>query len=313
VSASGYVGRFAPTPSGPLHFGSLIAALGSWLDARAHGGRWLLRIDDHDAPRCVPGATEAIPRQLEAHGLHWDDELYREQGREAAYAEAFERLRSSGRLYPCACTRRDLDAAPLNADGERIYPGTCRDGVPPGREARAWRVRVNDAEIGFTDSVRGAIRQQLARDIGDFTVRRADGLFAYQLLCAVDDIAQGITHVVRGGDLLGATARQIFLMRLLDHRAPSYAHLPVAVNRMGQKLSKQSLAPELAASDASANLWRALDALGQCPPRELTGAPPDELLAWGTAHWSLARVPRTATVASPAQLAENAPTLASDP
>lgn len=301
----GYIGRFAPTPSGPLHFGSLIAALGSWLDARAHSGRWLLRIDDHDAPRCVPGSESAILRQLEAHGLDWDGAVYRESGHARVHDESFERLRAAGWLYPCVCTRKALEASPRNAEGETIYPGTCRAGLAAGHAARAWRVRVGDAEVRFCDAVHGDTRARLADDIGDFTVRRADGLYAYQFLCAVDDLDQGITHVVRGADLLQATARQIFLMRFMGGRVPAYAHLPVVTNTRGQKLSKQTRAPELMPGDAARNLCHALGVLGQQPPRALSTTKPEEILAWARAHWSLARVPRGPIVVMTDVLAEN--------
>jgi glutamyl-Q tRNA(Asp) synthetase len=247
-----YVGRFAPSPTGPLHAGSLVAALASWLDARAHGGRWLVRMEDVDGPRTVPGAAEAITDLLHAYGLVPDGEVMVQSTRGAAYARALERLQAGGHVYPCACTRREIADSVANlrehAYGrELVYPGTCRAGMPPGRSPRAWRVRVPDQTVAFDDACAGPQRQNLAREVGDFVVRRADGQWAYQLAVVVDDAEQGVTHVVRGADLLDSTARQMYLCRLLGYQVPRYLHVPVVMTSAGEKLSKQTRAPALEA------------------------------------------------------------------
>jgi len=300
VNSVPYVGRFAPSPSGPLHFGSLVAAVASWLDARAAGGRWFVRMEDLDRPRCEPGAADAILRQLETYGLAWDGAVLVQSRRDDAYAEALDALKESGAAYPCACTRSQLAQAPRNREGEIIYPGTCRKGLPAGAVARAWRVRVPDVSTRFHDRIHGDLQQSLAHDVGDFIVRRADGLFAYQLAVVVDDAFQGITHVVRGADLLWNTPRQIYLQTLLGLPTPSYAHVPLITNAAGQKLSKQTLAPALPGTGRSAVLAQALAALGHPPPAELAGAEPAELLAWAGAHWKIENVPNRPVVANPA-------------
>ncbi|HUX30833.1 MAG TPA: tRNA glutamyl-Q(34) synthetase GluQRS [Thiobacillus sp.] len=294
-----YVGRFAPSPSGPLHYGSLVAAVASWLDARAAGGRWLLRMEDLDRPRCEPGAADTILRQLEAYGLAWDGAVLVQSQRDDAYAEALATLQAIGALYPCACTRSQLALAPRNHEGEIIYPGTCRNGLPAGATARAWRVRVPDVNARFHDRIHGELQQNLAYEVGDFIVRRADGLFAYQLAVVVDDAFQRISHVVRGADLLWNTPRQIYLQSLLGLPTPSYAHVPLVINAAGQKLSKQTLAPALPETGRSAILAQALAALGHPPPAELTGAEPAELLAWTAAHWKIENVPARSAFATP--------------
>jgi glutamyl-Q tRNA(Asp) synthetase len=254
-----YVGRFAPSPTGPLHAGSLAAALASWLDARAHGGHWLLRIEDLDTPRTVPGAAESIVAALRALGLAWDGEVIRQSARWQAYQAAFDRLASQGLVYPCACTRREIaDSVASRREHafgrELVYPGTCRAGLAYGRAARAWRVRVADEIIRFDDVLAGPQAQDLAREVGDFVLKRADGLWAYQLAVVVDDAAQGVTHVVRGSDLADSTARQIHLCRLLDYAVPEYLHVPVVTNAQGEKLSKQTQAAPVDAGDAQGAL-----------------------------------------------------------
>lgn len=283
-------GRFAPSPTGPLHLGSLLAAVGSYLAARAAGGRWLVRIEDIDPPRVVPGAADAILRSLEAHGLRWDGQVLWQSRRTAAHHAALDRLREAGLLYPCACTRRELAAvARAGVDGP-VYPGTCRAGLPPGRSARAWRLRVADTRIEFRDAIQGTQAQHPARAVGDFVLQRADGLIAYQLAVVVDDAFQGVTQVVRGIDLLGSTARQIYLQQCLDLPRPDYAHLPLLVDRQGMKLGKQTGAHPLDDRHAGANLRQVLTALQLPPPDDLLGAPPAELLRWATAHWAPARL-----------------------
>ena len=286
-----YCGRFAPSPSGPLHFGSLVAATGSFLEARTRDGEWHLRIEDVDAPRCSMAAASDILRALEACGFAWDGEVVWQSRRAEAYAAAMERLTAGGLVFPCACTRKELADSAIAPDGATIYPGTCRQGLPPGRQARAWRLRAGDACIGFHDAIQGSIASDLAVEAGDFILLRADGLFAYQLAVVVDDAAAGITHVVRGADLLASTARQIFLQQCLSVPTPDYAHLPVAVNSAGEKLSKQTRAAPLDISRPGPALFAALEFLGQRPPPELSGAAVSELWTWAQAHWRLDRVP----------------------
>ena len=259
-----YTGRFAPSPTGPLHAGSLVAALASWLDARAHGGRWLVRIEDLDPPRCAPGAAEHILGQLAACGLLPDEAPVWQSRRGALYAAALGRLIESGWTYPCACSRREIDAT-LAAQGvahprfaERIYPGTCRDGLH-GQPARTVRLRTlqadgSDALIGWCDRRLGPQQQNLVREVGDFVLQRADGLWAYQLAVAVDDADQAITDVVRGADLTDNTARQIHLQRLLGLASPRYLHTPLVLGEDGHKLSKQNGALPFASVDPQAVL-----------------------------------------------------------
>lgn len=259
-------GRFAPSPTGPLHFGSLVAALASCCDARAAGGRWLLRIEDVDLPRTRPGADASIQRTLEAYGFRWDGTVVRQSERTTLYRAALGALRDAGAVYPCACSRRALAAAAVGAGGERVYPGTCRAGLvgsPPGA-ALAWRLAIEPgaaARVAFHDRLQGPQVQDLAADVGDFVLQRADGLFAYQLAVVVDDAAQGVTHVVRGADLLASTPRQIYLQRRLGYPTPSYLHVPVAIDARGDKLSKQTRAaplPDVALPPLLA-AWRFLD------------------------------------------------------
>jgi len=289
-------GRFAPSPSGELHLGSLLAAVGSYLAAHRRGGRWRLRIDDLDPPRTVPGATDAILRSLQAHGLLWDGEVLYQSRRGAAYRAALDALRAAGLTYPCACTRRELAAIARGGVDGPVYPGICRTGLPPGRVARALRLRVPDAQIGFHDAVQGDYRQNLARAVGDFVLQRADGLIAYQLATVVDDAFQGVTQVVRGVDLLASTPRQIHLQKCLGLPQPDYAHLPLLVDSHGLKLGKQTGAGPLDDTRASDNLRQVLTALALPPPPELHGAQPAELLRWATARWDPARLAGQAAV-----------------
>ena len=295
--ARGYVGRFAPSPTGPLHAGSLVAALASYLDARAHGGRWLLRIEDIDPPREVAGATDAIIDTLLAFGFTPDGPITFQSRRQAHYEAAFTQLQASGAIYPCACTRREIADSLLAQGGEptrhqeRVYPGTCRHGLGAGRTARAWRVRVEHTVIDWQDRARAApCVEPLAERVGDFVLRRADGLWAYQLAVVVDDQAQGVTHVVRGDDLLESTARQIHLQQLLGYARPAYLHLPVVLDRNGEKLSKQTGAPALAHACAIDSLEVAMTHLGLAP----TGAGllanfwPEAIARWQQSAWMAA-------------------------
>jgi len=279
-----YIGRFAPSPSGPLHFGSLVAALASWLDARAAGGRWLVRVEDLDRPRVQPGAADGILRTLERLGLYWDGEVVFQSRRGARYEQALARLRDT---YLCGCSRREIadSAVSLATDGAQVYPGTCRAGLPAGRNARALRVRVQGM-ISFADRVQGLLKQDLERGVGDFVLRRADGQFAYQLAVVVDDADQQVTDVVRGADLLDSTPRQIYLQRLLGLATPRYLHVPVAIDARGEKLSKHAGARPIDRED----LQRALRFLGQ---------PESATLDDAVRSWNPARVPARRALAEP--------------
>lgn len=275
MSPPAYRGRFAPSPTGPLHAGSLVAALASWLDARAHGGEWLLRIEDVDTPRCVPGADQLILQQLARLGLHPDAPVAWQSQRSQLYQDALDHLVAAGRAYPCTCTRSDILQAlaargvPRERHGELVYPGTCRHGLQ-GRPARAWRLlaAVPDATVAWTDRRLGPQVQDVEHAVGDFVLRRADGLWAYQLAVVVDDAAQGITHVVRGEDLADNTARQILLQRALGLPPLQYLHVPLVRDARGEKLSKQHGAPALVLDDPVAPLHAAAAALGLQVPAQ---------------------------------------------
>lgn len=296
-----YRGRFAPSPTGPLHFGSLVAALGSYLDARAQGGEWLLRIEDVDAPRTVPGAEASILNTLEALGFTWDGPVVRQSERLDVYHGALVRLQAEGLVYPCACTRSEIAARTSEAsvDGGLLYPGTCRAGLPAGVAARAWRLRVPDREFAFVDRVQGAHRQNLEREVGDFVLLRADGLYAYQLAVVVDDALQGVNAVVRGVDLLDSTPRQMWLQECLGVPTPTYAHLPVAVNAAGEKLSKQTRAPAVDPRQGSRVLAEVMRFLGFDVPAGLRQAPLPEFWVWAQAAWSVAGVPKVRAIHLP--------------
>lgn len=290
LTSSAYRGRFAPSPTGPLHFGSLVAALGSYLDAKHHNGSWLVRMEDLDTPRTLPGAADGILRTLECLGLNWDEEVIFQSRRTPAYEEAWHKLHDIGAVYPCACTRKEIADSALHGLANRnmdelIYPGTCRDGIPAGKESRSWRVRTIQKSVGFNDALQGNIAQVLENETGDFVVKRADGLFAYQLAVVVDDAFQGITHVVRGADLIASTPRQIHLQHLLNLPTPHYMHLPVAVNGQGEKLSKQTLAKPLDCNNPAELLMRALSFLQQHPPSELSAYGVNSILNWAVGNW----------------------------
>ncbi len=269
MSTPSYVGRFAPSPSGPLHAGSLVAALASYLDARAHRGRWLIRIEDLDTPRNMAGAADGILHSLAAFGMESDGEVVWQSRRHALYEAALAQL--APRVYPCGCSRREIadsvTGTRRGSDGATIYPGTCRTGLAPGKAARAWRLRVSDAGdpgdcIAFDDRWQGPLRQCLSQEVGDFVLKRADGIWAYQLAVVVDDGAQGVTHVVRGADLLDSTARQIYLQRLLGLPTPRYLHLPLVRSAGGDKLSKQTGAAPLDGTKPLRELQQAAQFLG---------------------------------------------------
>lgn len=286
-----YVGRFAPSPTGPLHFGSLVAAAASYLDARAQGGTWQVRIEDVDTTRCNPQFAHEILATLSAFGFVWDGEVLVQSQRSLRYQAALNQLAARNLTYACACSRKEIADSALSGIDGPVYPGTCRDKSLP-RGGHAVRVRTTQAEIRFADRVQGECCQVLERDIGDFVLMRRDGLFAYQLAVVIDDADQGVTHVVRGADLLDSTARQIYLQRLLGLRTPRYLHVPVVTNAAGQKLSKQTLAPAIGATDACELLRHALAHLGQKIPPEATCATPPSLLAAAIQYWDVATIPK---------------------
>ncbi|GFE58952.1 tRNA glutamyl-Q(34) synthetase GluQRS [Geobacter sp. AOG1] len=292
------VGRFAPSPTGPLHLGSLVAAVGSYAMARRVGGKWLLRMEDLDTPRVVPGIADDMLRTLEALGFRWDGEVVYQSRRTEAYRSAMERLLKAGLAYSCGCTRSEIariSSAPHGA--EPVYPGICREGLPEGKTERAWRVKVYDELIAFDDLFMGRFSQSLASSCGDFVIQRADGPFAYHLAVVVDDAESGINQVVRGADLLSSTPRQIYLQKLLGFPKPVYGHLPLVVNPDGTKLSKRENAVSLTDRDLAREGWTLLFAalrfLGQSPPPDLNGAPCPEILAWGVDSFDPARIPPT--------------------
>ncbi|ALP54664.1 glutamyl-Q tRNA(Asp) ligase [Candidatus Tenderia electrophaga] len=287
-----YRGRFAPSPTGALHFGSMVAAVGSYLQARQQGGRWLVRMEDLDPPRETPGAAAAILRALERFGLHWDEHVLYQSQRSEVYRTALQGLSAQGRVYACGCSRREIAANAIAGRYGPIYQGMCRDGLAKDKQPRALRVLTHDTPISFDDALLGHFEQRIESEIGDFVVRRADRLFAYQLAVVVDDAEQHITEVVRGADLLDNTPRQIHLQRLLGVPTPRYAHLPVAVTVDGQKLSKQTGAASIHEQRPQTVLVQVLRFLNQQPPRELVDAQLDELWHWAITHWRLEQVPR---------------------
>jgi glutamyl-Q tRNA(Asp) synthetase len=286
-----YRGRFAPSPTGPLHFGSLVAAVASWLDARAAGGEWHLRIEDVDVPRTVPGAEDEILRTLEALDLAWDGPVVRQSERVGRYEEALDTLRSRGFVYRCRCSRREIADSGVHGIDGIVYPGTCRDAALPAGTPAAERFQVSRDLVAFDDRVQGRIAQSLALDIGDFVVKRRDGLHAYQLAVVVDDADLGVTDVVRGADLLDSTPRQIALQRALGFPTPRYLHVPVAA-RSGEKLSKQTLAPAIDVATGAQALAAALRFLGQESPE---GDRPGAMLREAVRRWDPRRMPRGRT------------------
>jgi glutamyl-Q tRNA(Asp) synthetase len=285
---SAYRGRFAPSPTGPLHAGSLVAALASWLDARAHGGEWLVRIEDVDRPRCVAGADAEILRQLARCGLLPDAPTQWQSRREPLYQAALDRLVARGKAYPCGCSRKDVALALRSLGrarprhGDLVYPGTCRSGLH-GKEERAWRFRVPEGTVAWTDRRTGVHLQDVAHEVGDFVLKRADGLFAYQLAVVVDDAEEGITHVVRGEDLVDNTPRQLLLQRALGYAQPSYLHAPLVLGANGEKLSKQNGASALDLRDPRAAIAAAAALLDiSLVPQASLG----DLLAQAVRAWS---------------------------
>jgi glutamyl-Q tRNA(Asp) synthetase len=282
VPIAAYIGRFAPSPTGDLHFGSLIAAVGSYLQARHAAGRWLIRVEDIDPPREVPGSAASILRDLERLGMTSDDPVLYQSQRTHAYTSAIEKLLLQDKAYWCGCSRKDLPAS-------GVYPGTCRNGLAPGKQPRAVRLRVGAGTIEFTDLVQGKIEERLEETVGDFIILRADGLPAYQLAVVIDDDFQGITEVVRGADLLDSSARQIHLQQCLGLATPAYAHLPLAMHSDGKKLGKRYGADPVASLPATEALRLALEFLGQSPP---SGLDLKDLWSWAIEHWQVSSIPR---------------------
>ncbi|MGV8917764.1 MAG: tRNA glutamyl-Q(34) synthetase GluQRS [Pseudomonas sp.] len=290
MKSPSYVGRFAPTPSGYLHFGSLVAALASYLDARAVNGLWLMRMEDLDPPREVAGAQAAILQALESYGFEWDGELINQSQRHGAYEQIVQRWFSHGLAYACTCSRKRLE------EFQGIYPGLCRNlGHDP--DSAAIRIRVPELEYRFEDRVQGLYSQHLGRDVGDFVIRRRDGLYAYQLAVVIDDAWQGVTDIVRGADLLDSTPRQLYLQELLGLPQPRYLHVPLITQPDGNKLGKSYRSPPLPVDQVTPLLLRALRALGQKAGDELAYASPREALDWGIQHWDSTLVPRVRSLA----------------
>jgi len=296
-----YRGRFAPSPTGPLHFGSLVTAVGSYLQARSQQGEWLVRMEDLDPPREIPGAADEILRALEAYHLFWDGPVLYQSQRQEAYDDTLTRLATEQHSFPCGCSRKSIaDATPADKKtqtaGHTPYPGTCREGLPPGTTARAIRVRVPQKAIRFHDGLQGLIETQLASTVGDFVVHRADGLTAYHLAVVVDDAFQGITEIVRGSDLLESTPPQLHLQDLLGFKQPNYIHLPIVTNSQGQKLSKQTFAAAIDQKDPGPTLAKALTFLGHAPEPSLAKADPARLLEWATGNWDINKIPKCAAI-----------------
>ena len=288
--AEKYRGRFAPSPTGPLHLGSLCTALAGFLQAKSCGGEWLLRLDDADTPRMAPGAGDGIRRTLARFALCWDGPVVSQSGETDAYQAALKRLDEAGRLYPCTCSRKTLAALLRQTSEPAVYPGTCRDAGRGRRQPHALRVTAGEAVITLEDKLQGTRRWDLAREFGDFIVFRRDRIVAYHLATVVDDAKAGITEVLRGADLLESTPLQIHLQRLLGLPTPDYRHVPVVVDRQGAKLSKQNLAEPVDAMHPSATLFALLRLLGQSPPADLGNAPPEEILAWAVGSWDVSRL-----------------------
>ena len=292
------VGRFAPSPTGPLHLGSLVAALGSYLMAKRSDGLWLLRMEDLDLPRVVAGCADDMLATLETLGFQWDGEIVYQSRRSDHYREAARELLDRGLAYPCGCTRSEIAQIASAPNQEAVvYPGICRNGLPPGKAERALRVKLDEEVISFEDGVMGPYCQQMSASCGDFVIHRADGLYAYHLAVVVDDAAAGVNQVVRGADLLSSTPRQIYLQRIFGYQTPGYGHLPLVIGPEQSKLSKRDHAVSLAAGrdlarEGGSLLVSALRFLGQIVPTEMEGASPGEVLQWGVANFNPSSVPR---------------------
>jgi len=279
-----YRGRFAPAPSGPLHFGSIIAALGSFLQARSQNGLWLIRIEDSDSFRTQSGAKENILKTLEALELHWDENIIVQSERESLYQQALNHLGNLDLLYPCICSRKETKGKPYN--------GQCRHGIPKNKQIRSTRLKTRNENIIFNDLIQGDFSQTLETDIGDFIVNRVDGITAYHLAVVVDDDCQHVSEVVRGADLLDSTPRQIYLQQLLGYKTPTYCHLPVATNSKGQKISKQNHAPATDINQPVLVLYKALQFLGQEPNFDLLNGKVGDIISWGIQNWDINKIPK---------------------
>ncbi len=292
-----YIGRFAPSPTGPLHFGSLVAAVASYLEAKVNHGQWLVRMEDLDKPREVAGAADSILNTLAAFGFEWDGDVMYQSKRDAAYTAALNQLKALNLVYPCTCTRKEIAAAATQTGIEgAIYPNTCLKQATKLNHPVAWRIKTIDESIAFDDAIQGHISQNLMHDIGDFVLKRADQLFAYQLAVVVDDAEQGITHIVRGADLLASTPRQCYLQTLLNIKQPHYTHIPIASNADGQKLSKQTRALGLNTAESVSQLWDALQFLNQSPPETLKRASLTTCWGWAIDNWDLNKVPKVNSI-----------------
>ena len=280
-----YRGRFAPSPTGELHLGTLLAAVGSYLQARTQNGEWLMRIEDVDITRRVEGASDALLKALEDFGFEWDGEEVYQSHRNVLYEDALATLSQKDLIYPCTCSRKQLA-------NETVYTGHCRHRHLPLKEEHALRIRVEDRLINFDDAVIGSYQQQLTSECGDFVIKRRDSLFAYMLAVVVDDAEQGVTEVVRGIDLLDATPRQIYLQQQLDYTQPDYLHLPLLVDEHGHKLGKSTGAAALDLKHPVASLHSTLKLLGQQPPEELASDNLNSLWQWAIEHWDINRIPK---------------------
>jgi len=282
------IGRFAPSPTGPLHFGSVVAAVASYLQAKSQHGKWLVRIDDIDPPREQSGACTSILKTLEFLGLHWDGEVLYQRYRQDAYQEALNLLSDKKLIYRCICSRKQLQG--------NAYPGTCRLKEHSSVQQHALRIITNQTPVNFNDGIQGHIQQNLETDIGDFIVRRTDDLIAYHIAVVVDDAWQEITEIVRGADLLDVTPRQIYLQRILNYSTPTYAHIPAAVDADGKKLSKQNHARPVDDTQPESTLFSALEFLGQQPDKVLLQRDVEEIIKWGVKNWSMEKIPEKSTI-----------------
>lgn len=291
---SAYRGRFAPSPTGFLHFGSLVTAVASFLESRYHNGDWLVRIEDLDSTRVSPDSSRYILHALESLGMNWDGKIIYQSRRQEAYQIALSELKSNGLIYPCACSRKQIADSTVRGVEGPIYSGKCRTGFPITHANRptAWRIKTDDNLIEFEDGLQGLVGQRVESEIGDFILRRADGIYSYQLAVVVDDAWQEVTHIVRGADLLHSTPRQIYLQKLFGYPSPHYLHLPVVVNEQGEKMSKQTLAAPIDLANPLSQLVATLQFLGQNPPDELMEGEVTSFWKWALANWRVEKIPR---------------------
>ena len=290
-----YRGRFAPSPTGPLHLGSLLAALGSYLQAKKNKGSWLVRIDDLDPPRELKGATSSILYTLESYGLYWDEEIIYQSQRHDLYEQALAYLDSRSLIYNCTCSRKMIKEKAVSGPVGYIYPGTCRDknilsNTTETGKGTTTRLKTQDLKIEFYDLLQGAVSQQISSEIGDVALKRADGLFAYHLAVVVDDFEQNITEIVRGIDLMACTPIQIYLQNLFNYPTPDYLHLPILVNRQNEKLSKQTKAKAVTSSEVGSTLIRLLTLLNQEPPKALEFENKEQIILWAIENWDINKI-----------------------